>query len=146
MFFKIESFRRSKQNRIYPFLKQSSGSKRNIFYQYSKILVHKFSFPSVSKILLRRLQVLFVFKNTCFDIETFVLFLRFDIVDITNRYRIPDKFSGNAMTLFCHLLFFSFPFFLTSLFTLRLNCLYLNLFSLSLFYHMFFSSSFLLQS
>ncbi len=37
----------SKKDRIYSFLKQNSGSKQNVFYQYQKILVQKLLFWSV---------------------------------------------------------------------------------------------------
>ncbi len=43
----------SKKDRIYSFLKQNSGSKRNVFNQYQKIFVQNLLFWSVSKKVLK---------------------------------------------------------------------------------------------
>ncbi len=49
----------SKKDRIYSFLKQNSGSKQNVFYQYLKNLVQKLLFWSISKIFWEQVKVLF---------------------------------------------------------------------------------------
>ena len=62
---------RSKKDRMETFLNQNSGSKQNVFYQFSKFLDQKLLFCSVSKNILNYLNVLFWFLSSLKQTKTF---------------------------------------------------------------------------
>ena len=77
------------------FLNQNSGSKQNVFYQFSKFFDQKLLFCSISKNFLNYLNVLFCLWKTLAQFVTF--WFRFDIIFLKYKSSvlIPKQLEAN---------------------------------------------------